>query len=178
MIENIDTLLNNPYIVTGIALAVIVIYHYVKQMPYSEFVFVTQVKHRLFLLLQPLAKQRGLRLVTTKGYRENEDEFITTVDKSPKELAKQFKANNIDQHLIAGSKRRKMPNGSFQWAHTHWTYQHDNGKQTEFWLFTNPDGTVDIQGHHEDSVFDPDGHLETPYTPGDPKGVLDPILEE
>jgi hypothetical protein len=177
MIENIDTLLQNPYIVTGIALVVIVAYHYIKQMPYSEFVFVTQAKHRLFLLLQPLAQQRGLRLVKTKGYRENEDEYIVTVDKSPKELAKQFKEHNINQHLIAGSKRRKMPNGSFQWAHTHWAYQHDTGKQSEFWLYTNPDGTTDIQGHHEDSVFDPDGHLTTPYTPGDPKGVLNPVLE-
>ena len=171
---NVDQLLAEPEVVLGLAAVIIVVYHYVAAMPYSEFVFATQLKHRLALLLQPFAAQRGLRIVKTKQYRED-DEYIATVKLTPRQLARKFKALDIDQHLINGSKRRETPNGK-QWSHTQWAYQHDDGKQTEFWLYTNPDGTVDVYGHKEESVFDPDGHLSTPFVPGDPDGLLKEVI--
>lgn len=171
---NLETLLSNPLFLFVLAVAILLTYQYVRQMPYSEFVLLTQLKHRVFLLLDPFARKRGLRLVTNKGYRED-DEFLTTIDFTPRVLAKRFKEEGIDQHIISGSKRRETPEGR-QWSHSHYTYQHADGMQTEIWLYTNPDGSTDIYSHYEESVFDPDGHLETPYTPGDPKGVLDDIL--
>lgn len=172
-LPGIDQLLAEPVFVLALAFIIIVAYHYVKRMPYSEFVFLTQVKNRVFLLLDPLARQRGLRLVTTKQYR-NDDEFLRTTSFSPRVLAKRFKQAGLDQHIIAGSKRRKTPDGK-QWAHSHYAYQHDDGTQTEVWIYPNSDNSTDIYAHNEESVFDPDGHLETPFTPGDPRGVLDNI---
>jgi len=192
----VDALLSEPLFVLAISGLVVLAYHYVKGMPYAEFVFWTQVKHRIALLLETtnlaeLAESFGLdvpglrklsrfiasvRLVTTKQYRED-DEYLVTLDRTPRELARAFGRLGIDQHMIAGSKRRETPDG-MQWSHSQWAYQHDDGKQTEMWLYTNEDGTTDVYAHHEDSVFDADGHLSVPYTPGDPKGVLDPILTE
>ena len=171
----VETVFNNPTLMLALTIAIVLVHHYVKQMPYSEFVLLTQIKHRVFAILAPFAATRGLEITRTKGYRDDEDEYVATTDYTPRELAQLFKANGIVQHIISRSKRRETPNGR-QWTHSHWVYQHDNGKQTEIWLFVNPDGTTDIQAHYEESVFDPDGHLETPWTPGDPKGVLDPIL--
>ena len=171
----IDQLMNEPAVVVGLAIVILVAYHYIARMPYSEFVLATQLKHRLALLATPFAESKGLKIVKTKGYRDD-DEYVATVSQSPKELARAFKNIGIDQHLINGSKCRNTPDGK-QWSHTQWAYQHDDGKQTEVWLYINDDGSTDIYAHHEDSVFDPDGHLSTPFTPGDPKGVLDSILK-
>ena len=173
-IPTVDQLLAEPLFVLALAFVIILAYHYVKRMPYSEFVFLTAVKNRVFLLLDPLARQRGLRLVTTKEYRDD-DEYVATLSYSSRVIAKRLFQVGFDQHLIAGSKRRTTPNGT-QWAHSHYAYQHSDGTQTEVWLFSNGDGSTDIYAHNEESVFDPDGHLQTPYTPGDPRGVLDGIV--
>lgn len=179
MIENlptVDQLLANPAFVLGLTLVIVLAYHYVAQIPYREFVVLTQVKHRLFAALAPIAAQRGLRLVTTKQYRED-DEYLVTLDRPVRAVALAIRDAGFDQHLIAGSIRRETPEGR-QWAHTHWAAQHRDGTQTEAWVFPNHDGTTDVYAHREESVFDPDGHLSEPYTPGDPAGALDPVLDE
>lgn len=192
----VDGLLGNPLLLLGVTVLIVLAYHYIRGMPYAEFVFWTQVKHRVALLLETtnlanVAESVGLsipglrklsafiasiRLVTTKQYR-NDDEYLLTIEKGPKDLARGFKRIGIAQHMIAGSKRRETPEGK-QWAHSQWVYQHADGTQTEIWLYRNGDGTVDIYAHHEESIFNPPGHLNTPFTPGDPAGALDPVLDE
>lgn len=174
-LPTVDTLLGDPAFVLALSIVILVGYHYIARMPYSEFVLATQLKHRLAAITGPYAQSRGLRIVTTKQYRED-DEYVATVGKSPRQLATAFKSAGINQHLIAGSKRRETPDG-LQWSHTQWTYQHDDGRQTEVWVYPNGNGSTDIYAHREASVFDPDDHLSTPFDPGDPAGVLDGIVD-
>jgi hypothetical protein len=61
-------------------------------------------------------------------------------------------------------------------AHLVWT--HDDGTQSEAYLFRGADGGIDIYSHGEPSVTTPKEHLEGEQIDGDPRGVVRDALSK
>lgn len=108
--------------------------------------------------------------VNDKG-RRDDAEFLTTRPGGVKTAADRLRAGGGSLHLINALKRRPATHGDpYSAAHVVWT--HDDGTQTEAYLFRNDDGTTDVYAHHETGVTDPDGHLTGPQHDGDPRDVV------
>lgn len=103
-------------------------------------------------------------------------EYLRTVETDVRATVGRLRAGVGSLHLISSIKRRPADHGDpLTAAHVVWT--HDDGSQTEAYLFRNDDGTTDAYAHHETSVADPDGHLTDPQHDGDPRGVVIEALD-
>jgi len=111
-----------------------------------------------------------------KGGR-NDDEFLRTIDLSPKTIAQRLRKNGGDLHLLASMKRRPAAHGDPLTA-AHVVFYHDDTKQTEAYLFANDDGSSDVYVHVETATTDPDGHLTDTQIDGDARGRVRAALAD
>lgn len=160
MLENINlyTVLNDPLLVALLTITIVAIHHYVKQMPYREFIFIHRVKCYLFSALDKFARSRKLVIIYEVEVGKDSEQYIETVDASPREVASKIRQNGFSAHIISSIKYRIL-SGFMQFSHSHWSYQHGDGRQTEIWFFENADGTTDVYGHVETSIYTPVKHL-------------------
>jgi hypothetical protein len=57
-------------------------------------------------------------------------------------------------------------------------FYHDDGKQTEAYIFANSDGSSDVYVHVETATTDPDGHLTDEQLDGDVRGRVRAALAD
>jgi len=159
--------LSDPVIIAAIGLIVALAYHYQAGLTYREYTEIQRFKPRVFAILDVFSPGGFRSFVHEKEHPENEDEYYTTTNASPKTVWRRLKQTGFSPHLISSTKRR--PDGSLsKW---HFVYDHGDGTQTEVYMWV--DGT--IYAHHETIATDVEGHLSDGITPGDPRGVLDGV---
>lgn len=162
-------ILTNPVLLVALASLIVLGVHYQRGLSYREYITAHRVKCLVFQVLDPLARKRGRPLVHTKGY--NDGEHVRTPSMSPREVAEKIRPE-FSPHLIASAKRRNLPDGSFEFAHSQWVqlYEHDGREfQTEVFLFPSkrsPGGT-DVYVHVEPAVTSPRAHLSGEQYDGD-----------
>lgn len=122
--------------------------------------------------------------VNEKGYREDDAEYLRTDPRTVKQVFDRLVAAGGSPHLISSVKRREWPDGAIQYSEAHVVWSHDDGTQTEAYLFGPVDDSgigepaTDVYVHHEISVTDPDGHLSRGQSDGDPRGVVTEALAD
>jgi len=167
-----DTILGDPILLALLALVIRAGLAWQRSLTWPEYRTLHGVKRLAFPRLD--ARLPGVNLVNEKGYVDD-GEYLDTVPGSVRSVVKQLTAAGGSLHLINSIKRRSTPNGpQLSAAHVVWT--HDDGNQTEVYLFGAVDGGTDVYAHHEESVTNPDGHLTNFQTDGDPRGVVTAAL--
>lgn len=128
--------------------------------------------HGLKRLVFPVLDARLTFVSFVNGKGGHDDaEYLRTVDASVPELVGTLRNAGGTLHLISALKRRPATRGDpLTRAHLVWT--HDDGHQTEAYLFANDDGTTDVYAHVETGVTDPLGHLTDTQTDGDARGIV------
>lgn len=157
----VETIFASPLLVAVLIGVLILAVHFQRGLTYTEYRIVHLLKARLSSVFEQKVRKRfGLSIINDKRYRDD-DEFIRTIDKSPREVFKRIRSEkNASPHLIAATKRRHFAGGS-ELTHSQLvTFDHEAGRQTEWYLFANGDGTTDLYGHNEVSIFDPENHIE------------------
>jgi hypothetical protein len=114
------------------------------------------------------------RFVSKKRGRDDA-EYIVTLSKSPRGVVSELRAAGGSLHLLSSIKKRPDKYGD-PWSVAHVVWTHDDGNQTEAFLFANSDGGTDVYAHYETGVSDPVGHLTDKQTDGDPRGVVKSAL--
>lgn len=160
-----EMVLSEPLLLGALTVAVIVGAHYQAGLTYREFRFTHVAKCYLFAALDPWARARGRPLVRTKG----DADYVETVDENARAWASTL-WGPFDPHLIATAKRRRVGAGH-QWAHSQFVHFHNDGTQTEVYLFANDDGTTDVYAHVEGAITDPEAHLTADQRHGDARDV-------
>lgn len=145
------------------------IVRYQRHLSYSQYRTHHRAKYATFRRLDPMGRRLGRPLIREKGYRDH-PEFVGTVELSP-ELTARSLSSRLSYHLLSTAKRRRTPWG-LQYSHAHLVRFHDDGMQTEVYLFDLPNGDADVYAHLETSVTDPENHHEGKQTPGDPRDVI------
>jgi len=172
-----DTILSNPSPLAILAGVVRATLAWQRGLTWPEY----RLAHGLKRLLAPRLDHRlpGVSLVNDKG-RHDDAEYLTTTAAPLGVVVRACRAAGASLHLVNSLKRRPAANGQrdeFSVAHLVWT--HDDGRQTEAFLFPAAKGRgVDVYAHAEASVADPAEHLrETQQVDGDPRGVVRSVLE-
>lgn len=134
-----------------------------------------RLKTVVFPVVQPHVKPL---LVARKGYHDDA-EYLTTIDDSVRGVWATLVDGGASPHLICSVKQRPLPEGGTQLSSAHAVWIHNDGSQTEAYLFVGPKGGVDVYSHAETAVTDAEGHLSDPQTDGDPRGVVwDALADE
>lgn len=163
-----ELLAAEPLLAAALTLAILAVVGWSHTMTYTEFRLAHLAKCYLFDALDAVARRRLSRpLVHVKRGRD----YVRTVGHDPRRVAQYLHDRDATPHLVATAKAREVE-GRRQWAHTQWVWFHDDGSQTEAYLFRDDDGATDVYAHHETAVTDPDGHLTDGQTHGDPRGVV------
>jgi len=146
---------------------------YQSSLTWPEYRAAHRLKRGLFPPLRRLVGDRIL-LVSDKGGREDA-EFVATIDSSLLRLTDQFRAAGFSLHLLNSLKRRPAEHGD-PLTVAHLVYTHDDGMQTECYLFRNDDGTLDVYAHFEPGTDTPLEHLTGPQSDGDVRGVVGDVI--
>lgn len=167
-----DLILGNPVLLGVLTVVILALVAYQRTLSYREYQTIHIIKTLVFRVLDPLASRRGRPLINDKGGRDDA-EYLTEWDGTPRDVLTTLSAEGWDYHLVSTDKRR--PNGTLDSGHA--VFYHDDGRQTEVYVFDNGDGTTAVYAHEETSTTDPDGHLSDPQDDGDPRGVVRQALK-
>lgn len=162
-------LLTEPYAIAAVTAAVVAALYWQRTLSWREYRTIHGLKRRVCPLLDGLP---GLpSLVNDKQYRAGE--YVAHSEWSVAEIFAKLVASGGSPHLINSLKRRELPYGRGQLTAAHVVWTHDDGTQTEAFLFQSADGGTDVYAHHEDSVTSPREHLDgSDQVDGDPRGVV------
>lgn len=164
-----DVLTEHPELVVVLSIALRMARAYQTSLTWPEYRVAHRFKRGVFPLLDRLAPGVIL-LVSAKGGRDDA-EFLMTTEESVRSLVFELRKAGGSLHLLNSLKRRPDTHGDpLSAAHLVWT--HDDGTQTEAYMFRNADGTTDLYAHHETSTDDPVGHLTDEQRDGDPREVI------
>lgn len=166
--------LQDPVLIAAVTLAVAAVMHYQAGLTWREYRTIHRTRRRIFVTLDAVNPAGFESFVHEKGMPASDPEYLTTVDASLQAVFKTLTSGQSggDPHLVSSIKRRS--DGSLSDAHVVWTH-HDDGTQTEAYLFAHPDG-VDVYAHRETEASDVEGHLTDGIEPGDPRGMVSKAL--
>lgn len=165
----VELLRESPELLAVVAVAARLARAWQTSLSWPEYRIFHRIKRVLFPRIHRLAPGRIL-LVSEKGGR-NDAEFIQTVDASVRVVVGILRDAGGSLHLLNSLKRRPDEHGDpLTAAHVLWT--HDDGTQTEAYLFKNADESTDLYAHHETSIDDPLGHLTDEQRDGDTRNTL------
>lgn len=169
-----EQILSDPRLVAGLTVALAVALVAQRFLGWRRYVTL----HRLRVFAFPFLNGReGLFLVSRKEYREDDAEYLGTVDASVRAVFGTLTGDaDGSPHLLSSIKARPLPDGGTQYSAAHVVWTHTDGSQTEAYLFRGVDGGTDVYAHHEPSVMTPRKHLEGAQTDGDPRQVIGPAV--
>ncbi len=160
--------LTDPVPLAALTLVIFAVIQYQRTLTWTEYRGLHALKRRYF----PVLDRLWPHAVHTKQRLEDDAEYLLTREQSVKSVWKQLVAEGGSPHLVSSLKQRPGANGGVEYSAAHVVWLHDDGSQTEAYLFRNSDGTTDVYAHHEPSVITPDEHLAGEQTDGDPEGVV------
>ena len=165
----VDLLTEYPELLVAVTIAARLARAWQSSLTWPEYRAAHRFKRGVFPLLDHVAPGRIL-LVSEKGGRDD-GEYLTTIDDSPREVARTLRKSGGSPHLLNSLKRRPAGEGDrLTVAHLVWTHTDDT--QTEAYLFRNDDGSTDVYAHHETSTDYPLRHLTETQTNGDVRDVV------
>lgn len=140
--------------------------------PESDWVEAT--RGNLFRAANPIMSRLGRPTVREKGAAD----YICTADLG-EESFEEVVSPPYKRNLLA-TKKCRVVDGTKQWTRGSWAYKEDPTapKQHHVYFFANLDGTVDVYGHREDNVVDPQGHLHDEQVHGDPNRRVRDLLDD
>lgn len=168
--------MDRPELVGALAVVIMAIVAYQRTLSYHEYRFAHTLKSALFAVADEWATSKGRPLLRGKLPPEQSEEFVTHVPDSPKSAFQALRAAGFSPHLVATTKVRQTDSGR-EFSHSQLVYIHDDGRQTETYLFEGPQGGTDVYAHVETAATDPVGHLTDAQEPGDPRGVVMAALQ-
>ena len=172
-----ETILDDPTLVSALGLLLLGLVYYLRTVGPRRALLIEAVRTIVFRLLDPIATRYGRPLVRDKT--EDQDEFIATVDISELELARVFWQFDYRYNPISTKKYRVKERR--QWSVLSAAYRDSigDGEQHHVYVFRDPDGTLDIYGHREASVTNPDAHDGgDELVSGDPAGRVTTALDD
>ena len=167
-----EIVLGNPVLLGVLTVLVLAVVAYQRTLTYPEYATIHTLKTVLFRALDPWARKRGRRLINDKGGREDA-EFLTVWDGSARDVLTTLRSEGWDYHLVSTDKRR---DGDLDDGHA--VIYHDNGDQTEVYVFELDNGKTEVYGHVETATTNPEGHLSDAQTDGDAHGVISAALSQ
>lgn len=163
-----------PWVLLPLTALMLVLIHYQRGLNWYKY----RTLHGLKVMLVPhIDRETDFFVIADKRDGRDNPEFLTTVDGTVRGVWEDLLEGGADPHLINSIKRRHFPDGRSQFSDAHAVWLHEDGTQTEAYLFSNDGGTVDVYAHFETGVQDPEGHLSDPQTDGDPRGVVRAVVE-
>lgn len=163
LLQSLPDVFNDPRAYLVLVAAVVAVLYYQRTLSWREYKRLHGLKRRVLPLVD---RHTSLFVVSRKGGRDDA-EFLTTHRASVRETFRELVAAGGSPHLINSIKVR--PGDDYSAAHVVWT--HDDGTQTEAYLFATSSGT-DVYAHHEPGVATPTEHFNGTQTDGDPRGVV------
>lgn len=161
---------SDPVLLAALTLIIAAAVHYQRGLTWTEYRSIHRLKVRYFPLLQRMDPFGFSKFVHEKR-GHTDPEFVTSRNQSVRAVWKQLVAEGFSPHLICSIKKRTAGEET-QYSAAHAVWLHEDGSQTEAYLFRFTQGRTDVYAHHETSVVDPDGHLTDPQHDGDPRGVV------
>lgn len=164
---------DDPVALAVLTLVVAALVYWQRDLTWREYQTVHQIKLRVLPLLD---RHTNLFVVSRKG-DYTDPEFLLSMASAPEETFNTLRDAGGSPHLINAVKMRPAPvTGTRQYAIAHLVWSHDDGSQTEAYLFSN-NGQTDVYAHHEAGVRNPRKHYEnTNQQDGDPRGVVKQAL--
>ena len=160
--------LTDPVPLAVLTLVIFGVIQYQRTLSWTEYREIHRLKRRLF----PTLDRVWPHFVHAKGGHDD-PEFIATVEDSVQVVFSDFVDAGASPHVINSIKQRQHPEtGKRQYTAAHVRWAHDDGSQTEAYLFRLDKRHVDVYAHHEPGVVTPVDHLSGPQTDGDPRGVV------
>lgn len=172
-----EQLLSDPRIVTALGLVLLGAVIALRNVGPRRALLFEPIRTVAFRLLNPIATKRGRPLIREKT--EDQAEFIATVDASELELAKLLWDGGYRWNPISTKKFRVVE--SRQWSILSVAYRDSvaDEDQHHVYIFRRGDGLLDVYGHREASITDPDAHDGgDDLVPGDPDNRVATILQQ
>jgi len=164
-----DIFNQSPLAFAGLTAVVVLLLYYQRTLSWAEYRRLHALKVRV---LPYVDNHTDLFVISEKG-GYNDAEYLHTVDAPVTTVFTQLRDGGGSPHLINSVKVRPHPDGrgpQYSAAHLVWT--HDDGSQTEAYLFGFDTGVTDVYVHHEPGVANVDKHLSGKQVDGDPRGVV------
>jgi hypothetical protein len=176
--ELIDTAINHPVASVVLAAVLFLATSYLRTVKPTEALHWARVKTAVV----PLADY-GLRRVTRGRLRRfttdvtDRGDYITTANASVFAVVVALFRAGYRWNPISTVKYVTEDGGYRRWARIQLAYRGGYGKQHHVYLFVSYRG-VDVYGHLEDSITDPDDHVSGDQIRGDPNGRAQAALED
>jgi len=169
MLGSLQPLFDNPELLGVLSLLIALAVNYQRNLSWTEYRTIHSLKRGVLPLID---KHTGIFVVSRKGGRDD-GEYVGTVDKPLRATFKGLVNDGFSPHIINSIKQRPHPDdGQVQYSGAHLIKFHDDGYQSEVYLFSMG-GQTDLYMHVERSVTDPKGHLmDTNQQDGDVRDVL------
>lgn len=166
--------LTDPTLLALLTLLVALVVYWQRTLTWTEYRQFHRVKQRILPILD---RYTTLFVVSRKG-GHNDAEYVATVQDTVPVVFRELVKSGGSPHLVNALKVRAHPaSGEQQYSAAHVVWMHDDGTQTEAYLFPLDTDHVDVYAHHEDGVRDPRDHYETPdQQAGDTRGVVHKAL--
>lgn len=117
----------------------------------------------------------GIPILIVDTERVGSDQYLVTWETDVAHAFETFVQAGYSYNAVSSLKRRPGSHGDdppMQLSALSMVYYHDDGMQTEVYLFANPDDTLDVYAHYEASVTDPRDHLGDAVQAGDPRDLV------
>ena len=165
----VELLREYPQLLALVAIVARVARAWQASLTWPEYRAIHRLKRGVFPVVDRVAGG-AILWVSEKGGRDD-PEYLTTIDAPYREVVATLRAGGGPLHLLNSLKRRPDTHGDpLTIAHVMWT--HDDGTQTEAYLWRNADGSTDVAAHHEESTDNPLRHLTGSQSNGDVRGVV------
>jgi hypothetical protein len=167
-LQSLPAAFDDPTLYAVLVLVITAVVLYQRTLSWPEYRRLHGIKRRI---LPVVDRYTSLFVVSRKGGHDDA-EFIEHVDMSVEETFKRLVAAGGSPHLLNSLKVRET-NAGRQYSAAHVVWMHDDGTQTEAYLFDGPVGAgTHVYAHHEAGVRDAKAHLEGEQRDGDPRGVV------
>ena len=165
---------SDPRAYAALVLVIAAVVQYQRTLGWREY----RQYHKLKVRYAPLVSRlTGAFVVSRKGGR-SDGEYLTTINERPQRVFQRLLDGGGSPLLVNSVKVREHPDsGTDHYSVAHVVFTHDDGMQTEAYLFDNGDGTTDVYAHFEAGVLSPEEHLEGEQRDGDVRGVVTEALE-
>jgi hypothetical protein len=173
LLQSLPAVFDDPVLYAVLVLAIFAVVQYQRTLSWTEYRYLHGLKRRI---LPVVDRYTSLFVVSRKG-GDDDAEYLCSVDGDVSRTFKRLVDGGGSPHLINALKVRPVAGGN-QYSAAHVVFFHDDGQQTEAYLFHGKHAAeTDVYVHVEPGVVDAKDHLEGKQRDGDPRGVVREALK-
>jgi hypothetical protein len=166
-LQSLPAVFDAPEPYAALVIVIVAIVMWQRTLSWREYRRLHALKRRVLPLVD---RHTGLFVVSRKGGRDDDEWLCSPLEGVP-DIYRQLVDAGFSPHLVNALKVRTI-GGENQYSAAHLVYFHDDGMQTEVYLFAAPDGGTDVYAHVESGVHTPKDHLEGDQKDGDKRNVV------